>query len=485
VSRIDVVIRGAGVVVVAGVLAAGGAYVVGDGDAVTRNLWVVTSAPGDVCTRASSPVSYDDAAAADDLCTSLNAAYAAAANSSDTICVKAGSYGDQSVTLDAGKALPATVIDGCEGGVSLRTLDIGNDSGGTQPCCVTFKDMAVTGFSGGYAVFVYWGNTNASSRAADITLDNMDVAVGQPTGGPVFQGFSTLRFTIQNSTFGPACCGNMADGTTTNNSPVGIRFGADTAGGFPKNTDLVLRNNLIQGITRNCDDWLTGFGSCPQSTCINTGDLCHADAIQLWGVDNMVVDRNRLYHNEINGLFLDSTASFVDGTISNNMIGEVMRGDTCFDIDGRGIFGTWNIINNTCGNASGDKFVITHAATMDTNNAVWNWKGNLGPVDVSATTTPSGCAGGSTGVFTYSYNTLAATGSATGCGGNETVGVASFVNTALAPANTMDLHLTGANGNADDKIPAATCAGFTTTDNDGDSRPLDTDCDAGADERDT
>jgi hypothetical protein len=90
VSAKDVVIRGAGVLVVAGVLIGGGSYVIGDGGA-TANLWVDTT--GGTCTRSASPAAYSDAAA----CATFDAAYDAASGG-DSVMVKAGSYDPQGIT---------------------------------------------------------------------------------------------------------------------------------------------------------------------------------------------------------------------------------------------------------------------------------------------------------------------------------------------------------------------------------------------------
>jgi hypothetical protein len=72
VPRKDVVIRGAGVLVVAGVLAAGGSYVVdeggGGGEAVTANLFIQQTAGSTSCVRSSSLLEYDDALSANAVC---------------------------------------------------------------------------------------------------------------------------------------------------------------------------------------------------------------------------------------------------------------------------------------------------------------------------------------------------------------------------------------------------------------------------------
>jgi hypothetical protein len=67
VSAKDVVIRGAGVLVVAGVLIGGGSYVIGDGGA-TANIWVDSN--GGTCVDNASLTAYVDA----DACGTLDAA---------------------------------------------------------------------------------------------------------------------------------------------------------------------------------------------------------------------------------------------------------------------------------------------------------------------------------------------------------------------------------------------------------------------------
>jgi hypothetical protein len=311
----------------------------------------------------------------------------------------------------------------------------------------------------------------------------LNIAVGQPSFSPVFEVIAGVQgLTIEDSTIGPTCCGNNSSGVETG-SPVGIRIGtADRAPTWPVNADVVIQDNLIQGVTTNCDEWLDGYGSCPQSTCTNAGDLCHNDAIQVYGSDRLIVRRNTIYHHGINGLFIDSTDPNTDGTVENNMIGDITAGssgfghETAFDMDGRGIRGTWTIRNNTTNQC----FCWSWASSMDTNNAVVVAQGNVGKWRVDDTNGGyDNCTGNAVGVFTFSYNTFTAGGN--GCGGNETSGSATFVDTATAPANTMDLHLSGGTGNADDKIPSC----FVSTDIDGTARPIDTNCDAGADERDT
>jgi hypothetical protein len=463
----------------------------GGGGAVLRNIWIDSN--GGTCTRSASPVAYTAGDAAS--CSSISAAYTAASNTAgDTICLKPNSYGSQTLPRVAGKTTPNAVFDGCEGGVELLSLTVGADTSSTQPCCATFKDMAIAGSGAVSAVFIYWGSTSAASRAADLTFDNVDVGVGKATNGPLLSAFNVLRLTVKNSTFGPACCGNGADGTTTVGSPIGIRVGtADrVASGWPTNTDVVIDNNLIQGITRSCSQWLTGFGSCPQSTCINTGDLCHADAIQIYGSENLQVTDNRMYHNEVQGLFIDPTDPH-GGTvvITNNMIGDVMD-DTISDpdvgavtgisLDGGAMTGTWTLAHNTIGSSEVIFLVNSHLLP---GGFTMNVEGNVGNWSVSDNVVENTCIANTSGKFTFDWNVWGGqSGSATGCGGNETIGVPSFVNTALATANTMDLALSGAAGIADDNVPVANGCGTTVPlDINGTDRPVGTDCDSGAFER--
>jgi hypothetical protein len=108
-SRIDVVIRGAGVVVVAGVLAAGGAYVVNEGGGgSTANIWVDTSTGDNTCVDDPSLVVYDSTKA----CSTLDAANDIADNG-DIVNVKGGSYGAQTMTGSNSRTSLYTVSSIC------------------------------------------------------------------------------------------------------------------------------------------------------------------------------------------------------------------------------------------------------------------------------------------------------------------------------------------------------------------------------------
>lgn len=100
-GRIDAVIRGAGVVIVAGVLAGGGAYVINEsgGGPAEANAFVNTDVTGDICTRSSTPKTFEEAEAANELCGTLDAAYDVA-SCGDTVLIKGGTYGNQVIEGD-------------------------------------------------------------------------------------------------------------------------------------------------------------------------------------------------------------------------------------------------------------------------------------------------------------------------------------------------------------------------------------------------
>lgn len=136
--RKDIVIRGAGVLVVAGVLAGGGSYVIGggEGEAATANAWVNTSAQ--TCARSSSPETFASAQAAGRLCGTFDAAYTVA-NPGDLVLIADGSYEDQVMNGPAKSAgAQITFRAANDGAVVVDSLDL---IGMNQ---ATFEDFIVS-----------------------------------------------------------------------------------------------------------------------------------------------------------------------------------------------------------------------------------------------------------------------------------------------------------------------------------------------------
>jgi hypothetical protein len=136
VSAKDVVIRGAGVLVVAGVLIGGGAYVVGDGGA-TANIWV--DANGGTCTDGALRA-YVDAEA----CSSLDAANDTCDNG-DTVLVKAGSYTSQSLSGSNSRTSICAVGEATGETVSFTTIAFGTNGGGITTDHLSLSNMTVNG----------------------------------------------------------------------------------------------------------------------------------------------------------------------------------------------------------------------------------------------------------------------------------------------------------------------------------------------------
>jgi hypothetical protein len=87
--------------------------------------------------------------------------------------------------------------------------------------------------------------------------------------------------------------------------------------------------------------------------------------------------------------------------------------------------------------------------------------------------------------FTYQYNVWRPMGGAMNvpCSSSDVVASPAFVDTSPGPATTADLHLAGANAQADNRVPASICTALVNRDRDGNSRPMNGSCDAGAFER--
>lgn len=407
-------------------------------------------------------------------CVSFARAYQVA-KSGEVVCVASGSYGAQTIPYVAGRSIPNTVFQSCDGTATVLAITMGADNSRNQPCCVTFKDLNITGSSMFKAVFIYWGNTQTSSSAHDITFDNNRIAVGQPTRGPVFEAFDTQRLTIKNSTIGPACCGNDSNGIAAG-SPVGIRLGVADRN-YPLNAGAIIDNNRIQGITRSCAYWLNGYGLCPQQNCTDSV-LCHADGIQVYGASDLTVTRNRLYHNEVQAIFLDSTAPMISGTIANNMIGDVIGGTAGIAMDGRTIQGTWNIRFNTL--ATGEIIRVVHVNSLPA-GVVFDVRGNAGNWETFPTTDGGSCTSGYPG-FMFSYNVWGGqSSSVTGCGSTDINDRPTFVNDQPAPEAAMDLHLVRGSAGIERGDPSQ----HPPADIEGDMRPLRARPDAGADQRET
>jgi hypothetical protein len=198
VPRRDIVIRGAGVLIVAGVLAGGGAYIVNEGGTLEANAFINTDVTGDTCTRSATPVTFEEAEAANDLCGTFDVAHAAAENG-DLILIRDGDYEDQVMNGPA-KAAGAQITFRAQndGAVTVDSLDL------TDVTQITFEDFTVTDpdFAGPAS-----NKMVDLVRADDLVFDGVDINRAWETGDGLGITNSVDRLTFRN---GSICCAKEA-----------------------------------------------------------------------------------------------------------------------------------------------------------------------------------------------------------------------------------------------------------------------------------
>lgn len=455
----------------------------GGGGVSTANVWVVSSGAGG-CSRDVSSVSLATATGSSHTCGSLDAANDIVI-AGDVVGVKCGTYGDQTIT--------------------------GNRSAGPQVVyepetdyCVTVDGL--TQFTGGGAYstlqgFVFQNTAGADSAvyksvasATHISLLHDHLCVAVHITNPCLYLKNADDWTVSSNTFGPACC-NAGSGS----SPEGIRVGVETSS---QDSDrMLISDNLIQGIVRQCADYPDHYttvesatpqtsGVCPSVDC----PTCHSDGIHIFGMTDSVITRNRIYNNGVQALFFEPTNGSLNSaiTITNNMLatnpGDSNKCGIC--INGTAtdsIGGAWVIAFNTI--AAADQLTINQQAGSAFTPTTFAITGNVGPLYIVSDGGPSTCQGFATATATYAYNAWVTQGGAANqtCNGTGNLYPAAPTLAAITGgvSSLFDLHLSGAAGDADSLVPAATCTAITSVDVDGDARPRDTNCDAGADERHT
>jgi hypothetical protein len=434
---------------------------------VSANVWVGASGS---CKRSATPAAYNTATA----CATLDAAYHAAAMN-DTVDVKCGTYGSQAFSYDSSKtggtvtfqpeSAGCVTINGSPVGISLKS-NVGY---------LTIKGFVLNGPDGAV-------QDAGSGVSKNVTIDGNKINVGKKLNGCCDVSLHAIDgWKIVNNTIGPSCCGKLY-----NSSPVGLRIGKPSSTA-PNSNNVLIDNNLLQNVVRNCSYWPTsGFGFCPDTTCISSG--CHSDGIHIWGLQNSTISRNRIYNAEVAGIFLEQANLSLNKNISivSNAV-RTVGGSSGIYVKANGsnaIGGTWNIAFNSVVGlimVPGTGFTGVAAGT------VINLIGNAGSLLVANSSgNNAGCTGAAAGLkLTYSYNVWNNIGGATvgPCGSTDVAGATSFVNTAAAPQVGVDLHLAAATQSADNRVPSTNCTAVTTKDFDGQTRPMGTKCDAGADER--
>lgn len=478
-SRIDVVIRGAGVLVVAGVLAAGGSYVVGGGGGSdTANAFVAASGS---CTRQASLVSLATAEANGWTCGTLDAANDVCQNG-DTVRVKA------SVTVGT-SSTGTTQITGSNSRSAACVVRPETDGG-------SITATGIISFDGDWLTVYDLTWTNQTSNAVDdyqqfhVKGDNVSLIRPDSSSFQIWSGSDTTY--IEDADVGP-CHYDDQPGTIC--TP---RF-LMTGPGTPAN-NVTFKGGVIHH--QSSDDTAGACGA----------DTCHTVGLAVFNATNVLIDGVHFYDNKTTNIRIQDRpdGSNDNVTIQNSWFeptwdnsANPSSDDTsttvfsgrrlnAIDVDDAtpGLLIHFNTFAHRascpsgegCGSlisvavttgAVGDPAIIRgnllsgvsstscseSSSTVDYDqNVIWPHADGNGP------TVPTGVCDSSNTIKAYNFDLPA-------------VSMSSWSSPSTGGHGPKDLHITGAAWSGDDKVTS----GCIALDKDGDSRTAT--CDAGADER--
>lgn len=420
------------------------AHNVGGPAAGTANLWIDTN--GGTCTRSASAVAYVDASA----CSSLNAAYQAA-SLGDSVLVKGGSYGSQTIddepTKDTTGLAADVVFDEASGeSVTFSSINLGTAlNAGDGPDHLTLRNFAAPATSRTCGMNATGSETVA--ELGDVTIDAIDTTC--------FQFFGVQNVQIKNSDIGPLSCAAAGD-------PCNSKVDAQ-AGGVTSN------DNIKIGPYNVFHDDVFASNCAPISS---PGDDCHGELLILFAGTNITVNSNRFYAGEVYGVMMQRAGGApVEVLIENNWFGETYNsslGAPQSSQRGTSIcFCGTNMTNIT---VRGNSFALNENISNEGGGTATN-------VNILGNTF-GGPSGGCFSGATFQYNTWT---SGT-CGASDLVmATLPYVNGGLLA--TGDYHLTGADSTADNAWASVTGLNNLTEDYDAQSRPQGANKDIGSDER--
>ena len=397
--------------------------------AQNANIWVDTN--GGSCTRQATPAVYNDAAA----CPSFSAAYNVALGG-DTIYVKAGTYGAQSI--------PSRSL-----GTSMVTIsEAPGENVTTGAISISTNYIAVNGFNlGNNGISISRAGSGGVCSRSHVTVSN-NVMAGVNAG---INGGCIDTLVLQgNDVSGTNVCqGGPEDSLQLSGDAGGGVWGESTP------TNVTLRNNYIH-------DMGTAFAQCG----------AHADGFQSAGCAHCMIDGNRWNNTDTSTVIIyapntGSSTQIVDITLQNNSVGNVHTGSHGFSIGGGTCLGSNNIIaqNNTYWTAN------THDLNCTTGSSNGTARNNL----YAANDGGFSCTGAGVNNLVWDRNVYA-TGM-TGCGTNKKNCTASFVDSSHAGGN---VDLNSSDTCAKDYVPAT--AVYPNKDIHATARPQGAAIDAGADE---
>lgn len=433
----------------------------------TANLWVDSN--GGTCTRQTSPATYSDAAA----CSSLNAAYAAASGG-DTVRVRTGSYGAQTISATAKTSYVTFRADG--GPVTLTgALDV-------QTNFVKIDGQATSAPYDWQVPYHIVHIGQSSVRNHDVTVNHLD--------GRNFQIDTAYNVNITGGDWGPS---------------VACRTGTYPASPSP-NDQL---ENQITGRSGSSstphDIVLDGLYIHDQNT--DNAGSCHTGGLIFQGGYNVTIRNTKFEQNAIYDiLFDDFTGTFrTDNiTLENNWFGPPvlpLPDDTTVQPAASDVQVKWNGVPALNWLVRFNSFSNGLALAWGGMPSSWTNVRVLGNTGGSYWdgTRYQMCAGVGSGV-TAKYNAMVSIDNLGSSGSTRaTCGDATNVNLGLVgdyglnstfpyastSLSTLNFHLKGAAGStsADNLVSLTTSDYALTTDIDGEARPAGANRDAGSDER--
>jgi hypothetical protein len=403
--------------------------------ASAANIWVDTN--GGTCTRSATPSEYNDAAA----CGSFNAANAICQNG-DVVIVKGGNYATQTLTGSNGRTTNCTIQEAAGETVTIANGDLNIGSGAARIHTVGFT---LTGNRPSGRLYIVW---NASPAPTNI----------------IVQGLKANRFLIHNG---------------SNITLLGGVYGHPTGVDDP-GTDLDnYENNKIENYGGTNPGPITLDGVTIRNMFCSVAD-CHGEGLYLHDFTNGLTIRNSIfYNNDFYNIFVH-TANVdnvllennwfdiplipnVSGGVRNPSYGRIPAIEFKFDLTGS----NWVIRNNSFhpqtgvsgGNLSPGISAIGNIIGDGQNCPSYTWSVNAYNVYESRA-----CSGTGNTQATIKY-VAAPSGSTYNANRGEAI----------------DFRLTGPTWEADNRVPAVSCA---ATDMFGLIRPVDPSyCEAGAHER--
>lgn len=450
------------------------------------NEWVVTGGTGGV--RNGSPVSYPGTSGS----YATPDAAISAAQAGDTIGIQSGSYdtGTLGWQLSASFTSQVRVCSATVLGANVNWIDLQGSGAGSH---ITFDGLNLPR---GVSLCPTCGGDTGLITSMYLTNDAL--CVGQFQSGQCINLHNTNDFELENSTLGPACCGNTAPFSgVANNSVEMLRLGVTT--GSSAFTNTLVTHDVFQGGLRSCSFWPTNYvlngslvsaGSCPDSTCTNTA-TCHNDQIHAWGIQSSTISNNWVWNSDCQAFTFSGSNGSTNSNLNifgniiddpNEGCGSVAIGfqDCGSGAPGDAFAGTFNVaFNSMTGRIEYD---TNTASTCDAAGTTWNTIGNIGAYfnqDVGC-----GTGSGTTVVNQYNYwSTTLGVNACTGTG-NSLVPVdpssfSFYTNTANTTAFDLHLNTSGISG-VSGNVPGGNCGSPYTPDLDGNARP--SPCDAGADQ---